>query len=432
MNYYNFLISTENNILKVVKLRSEDGSAEGTGLIDQNGESIHPSINNFISQQGILIDPETNKVSFSYLNNFISTPGCSLIQETFVASEHDLSFLPDAIKSLYEPQVISDKIQFITTNNKRITLEDRPGRIIDYQLPDQGSSGEDDQYDYVSEILEKIPVVDCNYDVIFNIDSNNCWPIFSLDISKTVKTYCYNTAQYLESTPCESKESLGATENGTNSSGEKKYKIFWQLTQSSQTVEEKTSNCKNSEVTANVNISFKDSRTGADRIGGLQLKTSFGGDGKILDPNKVISEPGLGLKIIEAGVSIANTIANPIGAAAGGVQVVADGVAAATSLSNETSGISKVASTLANPVGAGITYAFDMIEKSLTQKLGDITFNIRIELQKIYEKCKNPRIPLCEGCIDTTVSDAMKNKSSQLRRLVDKLVKNSGIDPCCK
>ena len=150
MNYYNFIVGLEGNKISVAKLQSTDGTAEGTELLDANGLSTHPSVKYFISKEGIELDPPSNKTPFSYLYNFTGTDGCSSVQDTFIAANYNLTFLPDNIKSLYEPQVTSNKIEFITPTNSTVTLTDRPGRFIDYNNPDRGSVGEDYDFDVVN------------------------------------------------------------------------------------------------------------------------------------------------------------------------------------------------------------------------------------------------------------------------------------------
>jgi hypothetical protein len=429
MNYYNFLISTTENKLKIAKIRSEDGTATGTGLINQNGESIHPSISSFISQAGITIDPPVGKIPLSYLSNYISTTGCTQVQSTFVASQHNLSFLPAKIKALYEPQVTSTKIQFETPNSKTVILEDRPGRIIDYTFPDQGSVGENYDYDDVAEICQTNGThTNCQYKVDIDIYPNVCSPNFFLNIQKTVLKRCTCEEEFNKNINNKECAQYPPTGDWGYRSSNQKINIEKEQQKQSFTAD----SCVESTTVARLNIEWRHDDTVGNRVTNYSPKARFSGYGEISNPATVLNSPGIGVTLLEAGISLATDLINPVG---GAIKTAAGITGAAASVAGGSSGgvVSDVASTIANPVGAVVKQAFNFINESLTERLEDVAAEVSTELKNIQSKCKksSKSDSECSTCIEKEVTDSMKNKNSKLSKLMDKIISNSGITPCC-
>jgi hypothetical protein len=428
MNYYNFLISTSDNKLKIAKIRSEDGTAAGTGLVNQSGESIHPSIDTFISQAGITADPPTGKVPFSYLNNYISTAGCTQVQTTFTASQHDLSFLPAKIKSLYEPQVTSNKLQFVTPNSKTVILEDRPGRIIDYVFPDQGSVGENYDYDDVVEICKpEVTHTKCDYTVQVLMYPKDCSPSFSLTIRKNVVERCVCISEI----PKDSCTKFP----GSDEYNFAEFSDRLRIDKFEEGDSYKQGECKESNTFAQLLISWGH-KSGADPVKNYDPKPDSVGSGKVSTPDTITDDGGLGLVLAEVGIvlgaTVANAMVNPLGFVG---QSVAGGVAVAGAEKGGIAGnVAKTAgSVVANPVSLIATFAFDFLKDAVTEKLEDTLNAVSSELKKIQNKCRtsSKSDSECSTCLMKSFKDELKNKNSQLSRLISKIISNSGIKVCC-
>jgi hypothetical protein len=445
MNYYNFLISTTENKLKIAKIRSEDGTATGTGLLNQSGESIHPSISSFISQAGITIDPPVGKIPFSYLNNYISTSGCTGVQSTFVASQHNLSFLPAKIKALYEPQVTSTKIQFETPNSKTVILEDRPGRIIDYTFPDQGSVGENYDYDDVVEITGYGELLKCKYSVYINF-IETCDSYFSIRIYKEVQSTCVNKPLYVES-ECQKIPQ-------DNSLGEFKYdKIInykgdpLQRHIQENKIEKFTEKsdfdiqqgyCKPYFYRVNFSMSIDGNRE-PNFEGGVTVSDPEIKAPSVSSGDSIVDAPGIGISLTEGAISLGVGIVNPFALKAGPISVrsaVNDlGVMTESITDSGTGSILKsAASIVSDPVGVAIEYAFDFLNESVfSTNLKDIANSIKEILNEFTKKCKenNKFKEDCAKCVGNSFFTEFRNKNSKLYKLIDRLIANSGISKCC-
>lgn len=430
MNYYNFIVGLEGNKISVAKLQSTDGTAEGTELLDADGLSTHPSIKYFISKEGIELDPPSQKIPFSYLYNFTGTEGCSLVQNTFTAASHNLTFLPDSIKSLYEPQVTSNKIVFITPTNSTVTLTDRPGRFIDYSNPRDGSVGED--YDFDNLVVpcdEWIKQKDCNFNIIMGLrpDCDNF--SFYIRISKSIWEQCY-CADIVPATPeieCK-KIDLDSFKLENNNQ---------EIRQRSRK-NEKVLECTvtKTECYETLNVSWKP-----------KGQSSVSGDveisGRIGAPSgsTIIEGPGIGVGLLEdalrAGIDsvipnphvIANRLVNIIRIGGFGISLGADSPA----ITEITNAAGSVAKLIKDPVNVTLDYAFDLLNQQLSDTLGDYVKNVSTEIAKLISECKRSSKGAvdCGKCLESKFKEEFNNKNSPMRKNINKIIKASKLEPCC-
>lgn len=450
MNYYSFLISTKDNEIKVAKLESEDGTVEGTGLLDENGNSTHPSIRNFISKQGISLDPPVGNIPFSYLYNFTSTDGCSLIQDTFVASAHNLSFLPDTIKNLYEPEVTFNKIQFITPNSGTFTIVDRPGRIIDYTRPDQGSIGEDYVYDkiidgsstnfsstvLVDTLQPKIKEYHCSFQQYIEfLVTSDCRIRATLTIDRYLWELCKKCN---DEDPVPPNKEFNCRRTGDQSKNifqlppgdslETTELYYFIPTNETHRYSKTYGMCYEDSHHVRQTITWDlggppGTYHGSGMQGSMELGTTSG------LPNSwssVIDAPGFGLSFIEAAVGTVAKL-NPVGAAsdmAGGVITAASAVGA---VDQATAG---TASDYTDPIGKGVTWVFDGIRGYWSDTISSVSDNLFQEFFNIREKCVRSGAGDCAKCIKNEINASITNKNSTISKNLNKLANNS-IRSCC-
>lgn len=402
-NAYNFLIGRENNKLTVAKLFSTDGTASGTNLLNEQGESIHPDIKYFISSQGIEIDPTPGKINFDYLYNFSSTPSCTVTQNSFVASSHDLTFLPEELSLLYNPSVISKDIVFNTPGpgNPYVELIPRSERIIDYSIPDSGSVVEDDDLDdyntncgkiakktkCVSRFVINFPNSKINRELLGQLcDRFN----FVVALVKEVEVTCEECSQV---TPY---ESCFKTDES------KKYKslsdIIEDLPEPNNDYEfydwgavyekvEMVSSCEASKTIKSINFSWVNIEGPKGKI---KAKVISAGE---IGPDTPAEDRGLGEALAVAGASLATT---PL---TGGLPI--------------------------DPVGK----IYEFVNPLDT--LQDVADDIAVELQKIKEECSTKQN--CAVCIDSSIRSVLgnKNNNSTLKKKFNQLIQRTKIWPCC-
>ena len=430
MNYYNFIVGLEGNKISVAKLQSTDGTAEGTELLDADGLSTHPSIKYFISKEGIELDPPSHKIPFSYLYNFTGTEGCSLVQNIFTADSHDLTFLPDNVKSLYEPQVTSNKIVFVTPANSTVTLTDRPGRFIDYSNPRDGSVGED--YDFDNLVVpcdEWIKEKNCNFDIVMGLRPECDNFSFYIRISKSIRDQCYcaDMVPALPEIECKKIDLDSFKLENTKQ----------EIRQRSRK-NEKVSECTTSktECYETLNLSFK-----------LKSQGNVGGDveisGRIGAPSgsTIVEGPGIGVGLLEdalrAGVDsvipnphlIANRLVNII--RVGGFSLgLADNSSSLTELTNAAGSVAKL---VKDPVNVTLDYVFNLLNQQLSDTLGDYVENVSEEINRLISECKKTSKGAveCGDCLESKFKEEFNNKNSPMRKNINKIIRASKLDPCC-
>ena len=427
MNYYNFIVGLEGNKISVAKLQSTDGTAEGTELLDANGLSTHPSVKYFISKEGIELDPPSNKTPFSYLYNFTGTDGCSSVQDTFIAANYNLTFLPDNIKSLYEPQVTSNKIEFITPTNSTVTLTDRPGRFIDYNNPDRGSVGEDYDFDVVNVPSDEYCWFneECSFVKNTKIIDLSCEKFnFSIKLIKKSSGRC----DYFPRKIGEDCIPVDIFALNLYSVGQLKLKNT------------KLNNCdtcdgrKNYDLSEVVDIEFKSNSQNS-----VEGDIKFSGKALPDSPSSIAipgTTPGLGISLLESALVTTAGYVTPGLNVANGAKDVA-GVAGA--VAGETSELGKAVKTVANvatnPVGAVISFAFDLFSsEEVAQTFKDLLKNVSDGINKLISDCKKQYgkdKDSCTSCIDTKFREDLNNKNSPMRKNINKIITASKIQPCC-
>jgi hypothetical protein len=427
MNYYNFIVGLEGNKISVAKLQSTDGTAEGTELLDADGLSTHPSIKYFISKEGIELDPPSNKTPFSYLYNFTGTEGCSLVQNTFTAASHDLTFLPDNIKSLYEPQVTSNKIVFITPTNSTVTLTDRPGRFIDYNNPDGGSVGEDYDFDVVDVPCEQYYETSrCSYKVKVNLFKSSCNDFnLCFFVTKSIwnQYVCGSPSPNIECKKIDL-ESFKLEDDTVEIIQQKR-----QSREVSQSYKSKT------ECYETLDFCFRMNSQGSV-TGNMEIK------GRVSAPSgsSVVEGPGLGVTLIEEALKfaadaaipsphlIANRLINTATAANLGA-----GLTTGEQSGNITKAAGSVINLVKDPVNTVLSYAFDLLNSQLSDTFQDYLNIVSDEINKIISDCKKTSKDSseCASCVNSKIKEQFNNKNSPMRKNINKIITASKIQTCC-
>jgi len=435
MNYYNFIVGLEGNKISVAKLQSTDGTAEGTELLDADGLSTHPSIKYFISKEGIELDPPSNKTPFSYLYNFTGTEGCSLVQNTFTAASHNLTFLPDNIKSLYEPQVTSNKIVFITPTNSTVTLTDRPGRFVDYNNPDGGSVGEDYDFDVVDVpcteyILANKCDSECKIYSNFSCESFS----FTLYLNKTISEDCW----------CSEFQNSEKPKDGCYTYPEKFTIDSFQIPAPGKRPEWFQSNIKTKKVSqcATSQSAYESLTVRFDNNASNEVKGDIRITGKVNAPSgsTVVEGPGFGVTLVEDALKFAANLAIPnphlvanrlINTAK--IANLGVGLTAGEQSGNLTTAAGSIIELVKDPVATVLDYAFDLLNSQLSDTFQDYLNNVSTEINSIISSCKKTSKDSseCSACIENKFKEDFNNKNSPMRKNINKIITASKIQPCC-